>query len=252
MSPGPSRCGVARISPGPPLPRQLLDADRRGDRQCRHSKARLASRHFHRNGVGRGEKTPISSARRGARRHGGKAPQTIMTRKRKTRRSSGDHARSGRRSGQQPRAFRSSLWQTWLYLDWPTAHRSRAGQNFVKAEWIMLHDNPGFSRLRRFSTRRLNRSAPAGGSVPRTFSVGCRTRTFILRRAFVTEPGTPYGTVSPGPITVGARDHGKEAGNGPFPAQSGGDARNIRLEKKLGRHRHVRPGYCLAFGRCCG
>jgi thiaminase (transcriptional activator TenA) len=56
----------------------------------------------------------------------------------------------------------------WLYLDW--ASRVPAPpHNFVHAEWISLHDNPGFCAFVEFLRAELDRVGPAQADLCRDF-----------------------------------------------------------------------------------
>jgi thiaminase/transcriptional activator TenA len=60
----------------------------------------------------------------------------------------------------------------WLYLDWASRTPQPLPVNFVHAEWITLHDNPGFRGFVDF-LRGVGPHRPrARGSVPRLFSSG--------------------------------------------------------------------------------
>ena len=49
----------------------------------------------------------------------------------------------------------------WLYLDWASRAPKPLPANFVHAEWITLHDNPGFRRFVDFLRDELDRVGPA-------------------------------------------------------------------------------------------
>ena len=69
----------------------------------------------------------------------------------------------------------------WLYLDWASRAPQPLPVNFVHAEWITLHDNPGFRGFVDF-LRGVGPHRPrARGSVPRLFPAGRRPRTLLLR-----------------------------------------------------------------------
>ncbi|MGO2995295.1 MAG: TenA family protein [Brachybacterium alimentarium] len=57
----------------------------------------------------------------------------------------------------------------WLYLDWAAAAPRPLPESFVHAEWITLHDNPGFVDLVDFLRRELDQVGPANPEVARTF-----------------------------------------------------------------------------------
>src|SRR6266436_2604407 len=49
----------------------------------------------------------------------------------------------------------------WLYLDWASHAPQPLPNNFVHAEWIMLHDNPDFRDFVDFLRAELDRAGPA-------------------------------------------------------------------------------------------
>ncbi len=49
----------------------------------------------------------------------------------------------------------------WLYLDWASRAPQPLPDNFVHAEWIMLHDNPDFRDFVDFLRAELDRAGPA-------------------------------------------------------------------------------------------
>jgi hypothetical protein len=49
----------------------------------------------------------------------------------------------------------------WLYLDWASRAPQPLSVNFVHAEWITLHDNPGFRGFVDFLRAELDRIGPA-------------------------------------------------------------------------------------------
>jgi thiaminase len=49
----------------------------------------------------------------------------------------------------------------WLYLDWASRAPKPLPDNFVHAEWILLHDNPGFCGFVDFLRAELDRAGPA-------------------------------------------------------------------------------------------
>jgi thiaminase/transcriptional activator TenA len=61
----------------------------------------------------------------------------------------------------------------WLYLDWASRAPQPPPVNFVHAEWITLHDNPGFRTASSIScARSWTASAPRRRICAATFSVG--------------------------------------------------------------------------------
>ena len=60
----------------------------------------------------------------------------------------------------------------WLYLDWASRAPQPLPVNFVHAEWITLHDNPGFRGFVDFLRAELDRIGPAQEDLCRTFSSG--------------------------------------------------------------------------------
>lgn len=67
----------------------------------------------------------------------------------------------------------------WLYLDW-ASRAERLPESFVHAEWITLHDNPGFRDFVAFLRAELDRVGPAEEAVCRDFFA----RAARLERAF--------------------------------------------------------------------
>lgn len=57
----------------------------------------------------------------------------------------------------------------WLYLDWASRAPSPVPDNFVHAEWIALHDNPGFRCFVDFLRSELDRVGPAAADLCRDF-----------------------------------------------------------------------------------
>ncbi len=58
----------------------------------------------------------------------------------------------------------------WLYLDWATTDPApQRPENFVHAEWIDLHDYPGFHEIVAFLRGELDRVGPADAEVARDF-----------------------------------------------------------------------------------
>jgi thiaminase/transcriptional activator TenA len=57
----------------------------------------------------------------------------------------------------------------WLYLDWASRTPKPLPDNFVHAEWIMLHDNPDFRDFAGFLGAELDRIRPAQADLRRDF-----------------------------------------------------------------------------------
>ena len=57
----------------------------------------------------------------------------------------------------------------WLYLDWASRAPQPRPENFVHAEWIMLHDNPDFRGFVDFLRGELDRIGPAQEDLCRDF-----------------------------------------------------------------------------------
>ncbi|MBJ3778877.1 TenA family protein [Acuticoccus mangrovi] len=57
----------------------------------------------------------------------------------------------------------------WLYLDWAMGAPKPLPANFVHAEWITLHDNPGFRELVAFLRAELDRVGPGEAAVARDY-----------------------------------------------------------------------------------
>jgi thiaminase/transcriptional activator TenA len=57
----------------------------------------------------------------------------------------------------------------WLYLDWASHAPQPLPDNFVHAEWIMLHDNPDFRGFVDFLRAELDRVGPAQADLCRDF-----------------------------------------------------------------------------------
>src|SRR6266446_3026000 len=57
----------------------------------------------------------------------------------------------------------------WLYLDWASRAPRPLPNNFVHAEWVTLHDNPGFRRFVDFLRAELDRVGPAQADLCRDF-----------------------------------------------------------------------------------
>jgi thiaminase/transcriptional activator TenA len=57
----------------------------------------------------------------------------------------------------------------WLYLDWASRALQPRPENFVHAEWIMLHDNPDFRGFVDFLRAELDRIGPAHEDLCRDF-----------------------------------------------------------------------------------
>src|SRR5437868_12578987 len=57
----------------------------------------------------------------------------------------------------------------WLYLDWASRAPQPLPVNFVHAEWITLHDNPGFRGFVDFLRAELDRIGPAREDLCRDF-----------------------------------------------------------------------------------
>lgn len=67
-----------------------------------------------------------------------------------------------------------------LYLDWAMKARAPLPESFVHAEWITLHDNPGFREFVAFLRAELDRVGPQHAAISRDFF----SRTVKLERAF--------------------------------------------------------------------
>lgn len=59
----------------------------------------------------------------------------------------------------------------WLYFDWASAAPSPRPANFVHAEWITLHDNPGFREFVTFLREELDRVGPGDEDLSRDLFV---------------------------------------------------------------------------------
>ena len=57
----------------------------------------------------------------------------------------------------------------WLYLDWASRAPKPPPNNFVHAEWITLHDNPGFRGFVDFLRAEWDRVGPAHADLCRDF-----------------------------------------------------------------------------------
>ena len=57
----------------------------------------------------------------------------------------------------------------WLYLDWASRAPKPLLDNFVHAEWIALHDNPGFRGFVDILRAELDRVGPAQANLCRDF-----------------------------------------------------------------------------------
>lgn len=57
----------------------------------------------------------------------------------------------------------------WLYLDWAMTAPASRPERFVHAEWIALHDYPGFHVLVAFLRDELDRTGPAQASLAEDF-----------------------------------------------------------------------------------
>ena len=57
----------------------------------------------------------------------------------------------------------------WLYLDWASRAPKPLPNNVVHAEWITLHDNPGFRGFVDFLRAELDRAGPAHADLCRDF-----------------------------------------------------------------------------------
>jgi thiaminase/transcriptional activator TenA len=57
----------------------------------------------------------------------------------------------------------------WLYLNWASRAPQPLPVNFVHAEWITLHDNPGFRGFVNFLRAKLDRIGPAQEDLCRDF-----------------------------------------------------------------------------------
>jgi thiaminase/transcriptional activator TenA len=68
----------------------------------------------------------------------------------------------------------------WLYLEWASQARPPLPTNFVHAEWITLHDNPGFRDFVAFLRAELDRVGPASEAASKDFFL----RAVALERAF--------------------------------------------------------------------
>jgi thiaminase/transcriptional activator TenA len=68
----------------------------------------------------------------------------------------------------------------WLYLDWASRAPSPVPGNFVHAEWIGLHDGPGFRDFVDFLRAELDRVGPAEADLCRDFF----RRTVALELSF--------------------------------------------------------------------
>jgi thiaminase/transcriptional activator TenA len=68
----------------------------------------------------------------------------------------------------------------WLYLDWASRAPRPLPDNFVHAEWITLHDNPGFRDFVDFLRAELDRVGPEEADLCRDFF----RRSVALERAF--------------------------------------------------------------------
>ena len=71
------------------------------------------------------------------------------------------------------RSYAAALWvlvvTEWLYSTGPPAHRKPPPDNFVHAEWIALHDSPGFRDFVDFLRAELDRVGPVEADLCRDF-----------------------------------------------------------------------------------
>lgn len=67
-----------------------------------------------------------------------------------------------------------------LYLDWASRAPDPGPESFVHAEWITLHDNPGFRAFVSFLTAELDRVGPTEPDLCRDFFA----RAVVLEKAF--------------------------------------------------------------------
>jgi len=68
-----------------------------------------------------------------------------------------------------PAALSVLVVAEWLYLDWASRAPQPLLNNFVHAEWIMLHDNPNFRGFVDFLRTELDRVGPAHADLCRDF-----------------------------------------------------------------------------------
>ena len=77
------------------------------------------------------------------------------------------------REAAQTRSYAASLSvlvvAEWLYLDWASRAPQPLPDNFVHAEWITLHDNPGFHGFVDFLCAELDRVGPVQADLCRDF-----------------------------------------------------------------------------------
>src|ERR1700719_3795077 len=88
----------------------------------------------------------------------------------------------------------------WLYLDWASRAPQPLPVNFVRAEWITLHDNPGFRGFVDFLRAELTASAPRKTSFSPVISEGFDRSNGIYDRT--TGEVVAQGELGP-PIFVG-------------------------------------------------
>lgn len=68
----------------------------------------------------------------------------------------------------------------WLYLDWAMKAAAPLPENFVHAEWVTLHDNPGFRSFVAFLRTELDRAGPHEAQLCHDFF----SRAVKLEKAF--------------------------------------------------------------------
>ena len=80
------------------------------------------------------------------------------------------------REAAETRSYAASLpvlvLAEWLYLDWASRAPKPLPDNFVHAEWMMLHDNPGFAASSISCARSWTASTPRRRICAETFSSG--------------------------------------------------------------------------------
>jgi thiaminase/transcriptional activator TenA len=88
------------------------------------------------------------------------------------------------RAAAQTRSYAAALSvlvvTEWLYLDWASRAPKPLPDNFVHAEWIALHDSPGFRDFVDFLRAELDRVGPAEADLCRDFF----RRAVVLELAF--------------------------------------------------------------------
>jgi len=136
----------------------------------------------------------------------------------------------------------------WLYLDWASRAPKPPPDNFVHAEWIALHDSPGFCGFVDFLRAELDRVGPTQADLTRLLPSCRRPQTLLLRsrlrRADLT-PLPPDGICQPNRDRSGSQQPGCLRRSTPLLAAGCSELLSILAHNRSGRLKADTDGAAL-------